>query len=270
MAIVKSGFLTAMSKSVAGLNFYRADGTQYVRSKPTLPEGYVPTVNQALAQEIFGVVSARLDRVSGLFQMLELNYSLVNKNAKKTYRDIALGAAMYHICRRPDAKPTSYNDRVSWLDYFTQHPVVFLGASVPISFQNAIPWPVGVTEVYDGDTIEYEITTEGVDFWKLQILEAGYYPADNYSPFVIAGNLAYDEVYPFPPDQTVGPWAKFAFTKQTNKWTCSVPMTSIINNGHTITMGQAAIACPLDPAYYDGLSNLYVTTAPLFIWTSTY
>lgn len=256
MAILKSGALISLTKSVGGLNFYRADGTQYVRSKPVLPAGYVPTVNQLLARQLFGLASASIDRVSLLAQMLDLNYSLVNKNATKTYRDVALGFMMRYLCRDSDGKPFSFEDKEAMAAILSENPVPLIGAMVPLSFQNAIPWPVGVKTVSSGSEEQVVITEEGWRYWYYQLLEVGYYPKQDATPTVLWGSIDAG-------GGTVGPWMKAEGRLSDPGYVMSIAPGSKVIGSRTITLYQWSLAYEMDPAYYDQLSGLYVTTTPV-------
>lgn len=255
MAILKSGPLIALSKSVGGLNFYRADGTQYVRSKPVLSEGYVPTVNQLLARQLFGLASKNIDRVSLLAQMLDLNYSLVNKNANKTYRDIALGFMMRYLCRGSDGKPFSYEQKEEIAAKLSEMPQSFISAMVPLSFQNAVPWPVGVTSTSDSSSDVITITAEGWRYWYYQLLEVGYYPKQEAVPTVLWGSV--DNAV-----HQVGPWAKAEAKSPSPDYSISINPGAISLQTLEMQLYQWSLAYELDPAYYDGLTGLYVVTAP--------
>ena len=255
MAILKSGPLIALSKSVGGLNFYRADGTQYVRSKPVLPEGYTPTVNQLLARQLFGLASKNIDRVSLLAQMLDLNYSLVNKNATKTYRDVALGFMMRYLCRGSDGKPFSYEQKEEIAAKLSEMPQSFISAMVPLSFQNAVPWPVGVKFTSDSSSDVITITAEGWKYWYYQLLEVGYYPKQEAVPTVLWGSV--DNAV-----HQVGPWAKTVAQSTSSNYSISISPGSIALKTLEMQLYQWSLAYELDPAYYDGLTNLYVVTAP--------
>lgn len=255
MAILKSGPLIALSKSVGGLNFYRADGTQYVRSKPVLPEGYVPTVNQLLARQLFGLASKNIDRISLLAQMLDINYSLVNNNANKTYRDIALGFMMRYLCRGSDGKPFSYEEKSAIAAELEKKPMTFVGAMVPLSFQNAVPWPVGVSTTSSASSDAITITAEGWRYWYYQLLEVGYYPKEGATPTVLWGSIDNAQY-------SVGPWAKATGTLSDDRYNISISPGSTIIGDLEYLLYQWSLAYELDPAFYDGLTNLYVVTAP--------
>lgn len=256
MAVLKSGALISLTKSVGGLNFYRADGTQYVRSKPVLPAGYVPTVNQLLARQLFGLASNNIDRVSLLAQMLDLNYSLVNKNATKTYRDVALGFMMRYLCRDSNGKPYSFEDKEAMAAALAANPIPLIGAMVPLSFQNAIPWPVGVQTVSGSSEERVSITEEGWRYWYYQLLEVGYYPKQDATPTVLWGSI--DAA-----GGTVGPWMKAEGRLSDPGYVMSISPGSKIIGSRTITLFQWSLAYEMDPAYYDQLSGLYVTTTPV-------
>lgn len=255
MAILKSGPLIALSKSVGGLNFYRADGTQYVRSKPVLPEGYVPTVNQLLARQLFGLASKNIDRISLLAQMMDLNYSLVNKNATKTYRDVAIGFMMRYLCRDADGKPYSFEAKQDLAAHLEIAATALISGMVPLSFQNAVPWPVGVTYSLASNSHSIELTEEGWRYWYYQLLEAGYYPKEGAKPTVLYGSV--DNF-----DADVGPWRKIVTTDATGPYRFSIDQGALILDHVEMVLDQWSLAYELDPAFYDGLTNLYVVTAP--------
>ena len=258
MAILKSGALISLTKSVGGLNFYRADGTQYVRSKPVLPTGYVPTVNQLLARQLFGLASTNIDRISLLAQMLGLNYSLVNKNATKTYRDVALGFMMRYLCRDADGKPYSFEVKEAMAARLEAAPVPMIGAMVPLSFQNAIPWPVGVNFVSDSTETQIVITEEGWRYWYYQLLEIGYYPKQDSQPTVLWGSIDAGA-------GLVGPWQKSVGLLSSSSYVTNIHPGFIELAERQIELWQWSLAYEMDPAYYDGLSGLYVCTTPVIV-----
>lgn len=262
MAIIKSGPLVSLFKSVGGLNFYRADGTQYVRSKPVLPSGYVPTVNQLIARQLFGISSRQIDRVSLLAQMLGVNYSLVNKNATKTYRDVALGFMMRYLCRGSDGRPFSYTVKEELAKELEGDPGRFIAGMVPLSFQNAVPWPVGVRVSDTSSSVQVDITEEGWDYWYYQLLEIGYYPVKDAEPVLLWGSV--DHYVP-----QVGPWTISKFNTSDYGLTATFLPGSIVGTGWEMTLYQWSLAYRLDAAYYDGLSGLYVCTAPVVVHLTT-
>ena len=253
MAILKSGPLISMSKSVGGLTFYRADGVQYIRSKSVLPEGYVPTVNQTLIRYLFALTSQAIDRVSLLAQMLDLNYSLVNKNATKTYRDVALGFMMRYLCRDADGKPYSFEVKEAMAAALEANPLPFIASMVPLSFQNAIPWPVGSVVTPSSSQIIVQMTAEGWRYWYYQLLEVGYYPIREATPVVLWGSLAWN-------DHNVGPWQAYPMTNLGTYYSTTIPVKARTIYDRTITLVQWSYGYRLDPAYYDGLTNLYVVS----------
>ena len=253
MAILKSGPLISMSKSVGGLTFYRVDGVQYIRSKSVLPEGYVPTVNQLLTRQLFGLASASIDRVSLLAQMLDLNYSLVNKNATKTYRDVALGFMMRYLCRDSDGKPFSFEVREAMAAALAANPYPFLASMVPLSFQNAVPWPVGSVVTPQGSSLIIQMTAEGWRYWYYQLLEVGYYPIRESTPVVLWGSISWN-------DHNVGPWQAYPMTDLGSYFSTTIPTTPRNIYDRSILLFQWAYGYKLDPAYYDGLTNLYVVS----------
>lgn len=253
MAILKSGPLVSMSKSVGGLTFYRADGVQYIRSKSVLPQGYVPTVNQLLTRQLFGAASVSIDRISLLAQMLDLNYSLVNKNATKTYRDVALGFMMRYLCRDSDGKPYSFEVRQAMSVALVNDPYPFVASMVPLSFQNAIPWPVGSVVTPQGNSLIVQMTAEGWRYWYYQLLEAGYYPAREASPAVLWGSFSWK-------DHNVGPWQAYPMTNLGTYFSTTIPVVPRTVYNRSILLVQWAYGYKLDPAYYDGLTNLYIVS----------
>ena len=65
------------------------------------------------------------------------------------------------------------------------NPIPLIGAMVPLSFQNAMPWPVGVKTVSSGSEEQIIITAEGWRYWYYQLLEVGYYPKQDATPTVL-------------------------------------------------------------------------------------
>lgn len=255
MAELTSGPFLSIVKSVGGLTFYRMDGKQYVRSKPVVPDGFIPSVNQLLAEGLFGVLSERISRMPLMDQLLELNYSLVGKYATMSARDLLLGQVYHNMLFTPDGRPYVYEARENILANAEDYLSSWISAFGPISFQNAIPYPPYVTEVADVGSARIEITDNGWRYWKLQLTEVGYHVDKTADP-IIVGIRQNAAVSP------TGPWDIVTMSHTLQKYTGEVSgvMIPIITPKEEVVLAanQFAIAARLDPDFYEGLTDLWV------------
>lgn len=255
MAELTSGPFLSIVKSVGGLTFYRMDGRQYVRSKPVVPEGFVPSVNQLLAEAIFGKLSERISRLPLLDQLQELNYSVVGKYAAMTARDLLLGQVYHYLLYTPDGRPYSYEAREYIFSMMDEYLSMWISAFGPISFQNAIPYPPYVTEIDAEMSTTISITDNGWRYWKLQLAEIGYHVAKDTDPIVI-------EIRQSKNISPTGPWDVRTMSHSMQKYQATVSDSQIVvyDGAYTeaLSVRQFALAARLDPEFYEGLTDLWV------------
>lgn len=255
MAELTSGPFLSIVKSVGGLTFYRMDGKQYVRSKPVVPDGFIPSVNQLLAEGLFGVLSERISRMPLMDQLLELNYSLVGKYATMSARDLLLGQVYHNMLFTPDGRPFVYEARENILataeDYLSQ----WISSFGPMSFQNAIPYPPYVTEVADVESARVEITDNGWRYWKLQLTEIGYHVDKTAAPILVTirQNASVSPTGPWDVVEMQHTLQKYTGTAQGGYIGIETPQETVV-----LRTNQFAIAARLDPDFYEGLTNLWV------------
>ena len=256
MAIIKSGAISSLAKSIGGVNFYRAEGLQYARAKPVLPADYSPTLSQQAVRDLFGQCSSIIDKISGLRQHIERNYRLINKNRVITPREMAIRYFVRFCMRDHSGVPYSTATRNAFVNYLKEEPYGIPGWSIPLSFQNGIPIPIGFTQNRTQATVQLTLTPEGWSYWQNQLLSIGYHVEAGSAPTLLVG--AGPSTTP-----NVGPWQAVTMTLSSNRYTAQQALTGVNVGTLEIAAGQAALAAKLDPAYIDGLENQYVCLAPI-------
>ena len=261
MAVIKSGAISSLAKSIGGVNFYRAEGLQYARAKPVLPADYQPSLSQQAVRDLFGQCSTIIDKISGLRQHIERNYRLINKNRTVTPREMAI-RYMVRFCMRDSAGiPYSTAIRNAFVNYLKEEPYGIPGWAIPLSFQNGIPIPIGFTQNITQSNVQMTLTQEGWGYWQNQLLSIGYHVEVGSAPTMLVGAG---------PDTTlnVGPWQAVAMALSSNRYTAQQTLSGVNVGTLEIAAGQAALAAKLDPAYIDGLENQYICLAPITYYLS--
>lgn len=261
MAIIKSGAITSLTKSIGGVNFYRAEGYQYARAKPVLPSDYSPSLSQQAVRELFGQCSSIIDKISGLRQHIERNYRLINKNRTITPREMAIRYMVRFCTRTPAGAPYTTAMRNAFVDHLKTEPYGIPAASIPLSFQNGIPIPIGFTQSITSSSAQMSLTAEGWAYWQNQLLAIGYHVEAGSSPTMLFGNAQTNSI-------DVGPWEAVPMTLATSKYQANQTYSSIVVGTYEVAAAQVALAAKLDPAYIDGLENQYVCLAPLIYYNS--
>lgn len=258
MAIIKSGAITSLTKSIGGVNFYRAEGYQYARAKPVLPADYSPSLSQQAVRDLFGQCSTIIDKISGLRQHIERNYRLINKNRTITPREMAIRYMVRFCMRNSAGVPYSTTIRNAFVQYLKEYPDGIASASIPLSFQNGIPIPIGFTQSITTSNAQMTLTPEGWSFWQNQLLAIGYHVEADSTPVMLFGSAS-------PVTSEVGPWEVIEMSMSSNRYVAQSSITGTIVGTLEVIAAQAALAAKLDPAYIDGLENQYVCLAPLFV-----
>lgn len=261
MAVIKSGAISSLAKSIGGVNFYRAEGLQYARAKPVLPADYQPSLSQQAVRDLFGQCSTIIDKISGLRQHIERNYRLINKNRVITPREMAIRYMVRFCMRDPAGVPYSTAIRNAFVSYLKEDPYSIAGWSIPLSFQNGIPIPIGFTQNITQTNVQMALTQEGWGYWQNQLLAIGYHVEAGSAPTMLVGAG---------PGTTigVGPWETVAMTISSSRYVAQMTLSGTNVGTLEIAAGQAALAAKLDPAYIDGLENQYICLAPLTFYLS--
>ena len=256
MAIIKSGAISSLAKSIGGVNFYRAEGLQYARAKPVLPADYSPTLSQQAVRDLFGLCSSIIDKISGLRQHIERNYRLINKNRVITPREMAIRYMVRFCMRNQTGQPYTTAIRNAFVEYLKTEPNSIPGWSIPMSFQNGIPIPIGSTQSITQTEARMSLTQEGWSYWQNQLLAIGYHVEAGSAPTMLfaAGPSA---------SLNVGPWDAVPMTLSSSQYVAQKNLGGTNIGTLEVVAGQAALAAKLDPAYIDGLENQYVSLAPL-------
>lgn len=256
MAIIKSGAISSLAKSIGGVNFYRAEGLQYARAKPVLPADYSPTLSQQAVRDLFGQCSSIIDKISGLRQHIERNYRLINKNRVITPREMAIRYFVRFCMRDHSGVPYSTATRNAFVSYLKEEPYGIAGWAIPMSFQNGIPIPIGFSQTITQTEVRMTLTTEGWAYWQNQLLAIGYHVEAGSSPTMLFGagpSASLD----------VGPWDANPMTLSSGSYAARYDLGGTNVGTLEVVAGQAALAAKLDPAYIDGLENQYVCLAPI-------
>lgn len=261
MAIIKSGAISSLAKSIGGVNFYRAEGVQYVRAKPVLPADYSPTLSQQAVRDLFGLCSSIIDKISGLRQHIERNYRLINKNRVITPREMAIRHLVRFCMRNSSGVPYSTAIRNAFVEYLKQEPIGIPAASIPLSFQNGIPVPIGFSQSISGAVIRMTLTTEGWSYWQNQLLAIGYHVEAGSAPTMLYGSAGINSL-------DVGPWEAVPLTISSGQYATQKNITGTSVGTLTVEAAQAALSAKLDPDYIDGLQNQYVSLAPISFYLS--
>lgn len=256
MAVIKSGTISSLAKSIGGVNFYRAEGLQYARAKPVLPADYQPTLSQQAVRDLFGQCSSIIDKISGLRQHIERNYRLINKNRVITPREMAIRYFVRFCMRDPAGVPYSTAIRNAFISYLKEEPYGIPAVAVPMSFQNGIPIPIGFTQTINSSSAQMTLTPEGWSYWQNQLLAIGYHVETGSTPVMLFGNVATNTI-------DVGPWEVVEMAMSSNRYAAQSSITGTIVGTLEIVAAQAALAAKLDPAYIDGLENQYICLAPI-------
>lgn len=261
MAIIKSGAISSLTKSIGGVNFYRADGLQYARAKPVLPADYSPSLSQQAVRDLFGLCSSIIDKISGLRQHIERNYRLINKNRVVTPREMAIRYLVRFCMRNSSGVPYSTAIRNAFVEYLKQEPYGIPAASIPLSFQNGIPVPIGFKQSISSTQVQMTLTQEGWSYWQNQLLAIGYHVEAGSAPTLLYGSVGANLL-------NVGPWEAVPMTLSSGQYSAQKNITGTIVGTLEVGAAQAALSAKLDPAYIDGLQNQYVSLAPISFYTS--
>ena len=261
MAVIKSGAISSLAKSIGGVNFYRAEGLQYARAKPVLPADYQPSLSQQAVRDLFGQCSTIIDKISGLRQHIERNYRLINKNRVITPREMAIRYMVRFCMRDPAGVPYSTTVRNSFVEYLKQEPYGIPAVSIPLSFQNGIPIPIGFTQSITQENAQMTLTPAGWSYWQNQLLAIGYHVESDSTPVMLFGNVSTNTI-------DVGPWEVVEMTMSSNRYAAQASISGTIVGALGIIAAQAALAAKLDPAYIDGLENQYICLAPITYYHS--
>lgn len=261
MAVIKSGAISSLAKSIGGVNFYRAEGLQYARAKPVLPADYQPSLSQQAVRDLFGQCSSIIDKISGLRQHIERNYRLINKNRVITPREMAIRYLVRFCMRNPTGQPYTSAIRNAFVEYLKTEPYGIPAVAVPMSFQNGIPIPIGFSQSINSSNAQMTLTPEGWSYWQNQLLAIGYHVEADSTPVMLFGNVSTNTL-------NVGPWEVVQMRLSSNKYAAQSSISGTIVGSLEIVAAQAALAAKLDPAYIDGLENQYVSIAPISLYQS--
>ena len=99
MALIKNGFLINTSKNVAGTIFYKHAGSQFSRSMPQYPEGWLGSEKQQLVQAALGAISHYIAERPGFGKWVNMNFNRRGRRYRGTGRDRLIGWTIRSISR---------------------------------------------------------------------------------------------------------------------------------------------------------------------------